>query len=120
MFRLWSDRRESCSHGLRRRCGVEGIGVAVLVELLVTGLLDLLTLILETIPDASLPAVASNALEDFAIEIGAALGGLDGMLPISEIGVFVGWVLGTYVPIIVAYQIAHWVWAHLPVIGSGG
>lgn len=91
----------------------------MIVELLVTGLLGILTLILEAIPDASLPGAAADMLTDFAGTIGGALGGLDSLLPITELATFVGWVLGTYVPIAVAYQSAMWVWAHLPVIGSG-
>lgn len=92
----------------------------MIIDLLVGGMLDLLTLVLGAIPDAPLPAVASDALEDFATEIGSSLGGLDGIIPITEAGVFVGWVLGTYVPIILTYQVAHWVWTHLPIVGNGG
>lgn len=91
----------------------------MIIELLVTALLGLLTLVLEAIPDANLPVAAGNALSSLATTIGGSLGGLDAMLPISEVATFVGWVLGTYVPIMVAYQIAHWVWTHLPVIGNG-
>lgn len=91
----------------------------MIVELIVTALLALLTVILEAIPDANLPEAAATALESFATTIGGALGGLDSMLPVTEVATFVGWVLGTYVPIMVAYQIAHWVWTHLPVIGNG-
>lgn len=87
---------------------------------LIGGLLDLFAGVLNAIPDAPLPAVASNALEDFATEIGASLGGLDSMVPITEAAVFVGWVLSTYVPIMVTYQTARWVWTHLPIIGNGG
>ncbi len=92
----------------------------MIVDSLVGGLLDLLTLIFGVIPDASLPAVAASSLDSFASEIGGALGGLDGFLPISEVAVFIGWVLGTFVPIMIAYQVSHWVWTHLPVIGNGG
>lgn len=92
----------------------------MIVLVLVGGLLDVLAAVLGAIPDASLPAIASTSLEDFAEEIGGALGGLDSLLPITEAAVFVGWVLGTYVPIAVAYYVAHWVWTHLPVIGNGG
>lgn len=87
---------------------------------IVEALLGLLQAILSAIPDASLPAAASTVLSDFATLLGSQLGGLDGMLPISEIGAVVGWVLGTYVPVVIAYQIAHWVWTHLPIIGNGG
>lgn len=92
----------------------------MIVDLLVGGLLDLLTLVLAAIDDVSLPGAASTALEDLATEIGGKLGGLDSVVPITEASVFVGWVLGTYVPVIVAYQVAHWIWTHLPIIGNGG
>jgi len=91
----------------------------MIVELLVTAILDLLTLILSAIPDASLPASAADILTDFASTIGGALGGLDSILPITELAIIAGWILGTYVPIAVAYQTSLWVWAHIPVIGSG-
>lgn len=91
----------------------------MIVELAVEALLGLLTLILEAIPDGSLPSVAATALEQFADVIGGALGGLDGILPITEVAVFVGWALGTYVPIAVTYQVSHWIWTHLPIIGNG-
>lgn len=91
----------------------------MIVDLLVGALLDLFSLILSAIPDASLPASASTALEDFAVQIGGALGGFDSFLPITELSIFIGWVLGTFVPIAISFQIAFWVWAHLPVIGSG-
>jgi hypothetical protein len=92
----------------------------VIVQLLLDALLAVLTLVLAAIPDVSMPAAASSALSSFATTLGAQLGGLDGMLPITEVGSFVGWVLGTYVPIVIAYHVAHWVWTHLPVIGNGG
>lgn len=92
----------------------------MIVRLLLGGLLDLLTAVLDAVPDAPLPAVASDALEDFATELGGSLGGLDSVVPITEVAVFVGWVLSTYVPIILTYQVAHWVWTHLPVFGNGG
>lgn len=91
----------------------------MVIELVLDVLLGLLTLVLEAIPDATLPVIATNALNDLATEIGGALGGLDGMLPISEVAVFVVWVLGTYVPIVAAYKVSVWVWGHLPVIGNG-
>lgn len=91
----------------------------MIVDALLGGLLAVLTAVLGAIPDAALPSVAATALEDFAEQIGGALGGLDGMLPISEVAVFVGWVLGTWLPAIAAYQVAHWVWGHIPVFGNG-
>lgn len=91
----------------------------MVVEFIVGALLDLLTLVLAAIPDVSLPAIASDSLESLATTIGGQLGGLDQVVPITEAAVFLGWVLGTYVPIMVAYQIAHWVWTHLPIIGNG-
>lgn len=91
----------------------------MIIELLVGALLDVLTYLLDLIPDASLPAAAANALDSFAGQIGGSLGGLNGLLPISECMVFIGWVLGTYVPIVIALQTSMWVWAHLPIIGNG-
>lgn len=91
----------------------------MIVTELLGGLLDVLTAILTAIPDASLPAGAADVLETFAEEIGGKVGGLDSVLPITEASVLVGWILGTYVPVVVAYQVAHWVWTHLPVIGNG-
>lgn len=92
----------------------------MITDLIVGGLLDLLTVILDAVPDAPLPGVASDALEDFATELGASLGGLDSIIPITEASVFVGWVLGTYIPIVITYQVAHWIWTHLPIVGNGG
>lgn len=91
----------------------------MIVRELVGGLLSVIAAVLRVIPDQPLPSIASDALDDFAVEIGGALGGLDGLLPISEIAVFVGWVLGTWLPAMVTYQVAHWVWGHLPIIGNG-
>lgn len=84
----------------------------------VQALLGLLTLILEAIPDGTLPV--GDYVEDFATAIGGALGGLDGFLPITEMSVVVGWIMVTYVPIVVTYHIVRWAYTHLPVIGNGG
>jgi hypothetical protein len=91
----------------------------VIIKLMLVPLLDALTFLLELVPDASLPAVASNALDNLAVQIGGTLGGLDQLLPISECAIFVGWVLGTLVPIAVVLQTSTWVWSMLPVIGNG-
>lgn len=92
----------------------------MIVQTAVTALLGVLSLALSAIPDGSLPAAAAGYLSSFASTIGGALGGLDAVLPITEAAIFVGWILGTYVPIVVTYRITHWVYVHLPVIGNGG
>lgn len=84
----------------------------------VSGLLDLLTALLGAIPDLTLPF--GDYPEDFAVEIGGALGGLDGVVPISESAVVAGWALTAYLPVAVSFQITRWVYTHLPVVGNGG
>lgn len=90
----------------------------MLVEAIVLGVLSMLTAILAALPDLSLPA--GGYVDDFAAAIGGALGGLDGFLPITEVSTFAGWVLGVYLPVVVAYNVSRWVYTHLPVIGNGG
>lgn len=90
----------------------------MIVEAILVGVLGALTTLLETIPDATLPVGTYPA--QFAEAIGGALGGLDGFLPISEMAVVVGWVLATYVPVVLTYHLVLWIYTHLPVIGNGG
>lgn len=79
--------------------------------------MSLLTTILEAIPDVEVPV--GDYPDDFAGIIGGSLGGLDGFLPISETAEVVGWVLLTYVPVVVAFQITRWVYTHIPIVGNG-
>lgn len=90
----------------------------MIVELLVTGLFDILSGLLGFVPDGANPFGAST--EDYADALGSAVGGLDGLLPITELLVAVGWVLTTYVPVVMSYSVARWIYTHLPVIGNGG
>lgn len=90
----------------------------MIVELIVTGLLDIIGGLLELVPDGGNPFGAVT--EDYAEGLGSAVGGLDGLLPISEMLTAVGWVLTTYVPVVVTYNVSRWVYTHLPVIGNGG
>lgn len=90
----------------------------MITELVVNALLGLLTVILEALPDLTVPL--GDYTDDFAEAIGGALGGLDGFLPISEMAVVVAWILTTYLPVVVAYNVSRWVYTHLPVIGNGG
>lgn len=90
----------------------------MVVELIVTSLLSLLTAILEALPDLTVPV--GDYPTEFAEAIGGALGGLDGFLPIVEMATVAGWVLGVYVPVVVAYNVTRWLYTHLPVIGNGG
>lgn len=78
----------------------------------------LLVAILDALPDLTLPV--GTYPEDFAEAIGGALGGLDGILPISELATVTAWILTVYVPVVFAYSMARWVYTHLPVIGNGG
>lgn len=89
----------------------------MITDLIIEAVLGALTYLLEQIPDLSIPV--GTYPEDFAGIIGGALGGLDGFLPISETVEVVGWVLVTYIPVVVAYQLTRWVYTHLPVIGNG-
>lgn len=77
-----------------------------------------LTEILEAIPDGTIET--GTYLETFAERVGGALGGLDAVVPISECLVVVSWVLVTYVPMVITFLVARFVFTHLPVIGNGG
>lgn len=90
----------------------------MIVEAILVGLLSLLANILEALPDLTVPV--GDYTDDFAEAIGGALGGLDGFLPITELATVAGWILTVYVPVVVAYHVARWVYTHLPVIGNGG
>lgn len=90
----------------------------MITELVVNALLGLLTVILEALPDVTVPV--GDYTDDFAEAIGGALGGLDGFLPISETATVVAWILTVYLPVVVAYNVSRWVYTHLPVIGNGG
>lgn len=90
----------------------------MLTDLLITSVLGPLTLLLEALPDVELPV--GTYVEDFAAAIGGALGGLDGILPITEVAEVTGWILTVYVPVVIAYTVARWVYTHLPIIGNGG
>lgn len=90
----------------------------MITMLLLGGLLDLLTAVLDAIPDLTLPF--GTIPETFAGVVGGALGGLDAVVPITEVSVLVGWVLTVYLPVVFAYATARWVFTHLPVIGNGG
>lgn len=90
----------------------------MIVEKIVVAVMGLLNVILEALPDVTVPV--GDYTDDFAEAIGGALGGLDGFLPITETATLVGWVLTVYVPVVVAYHVARWIYTHLPVIGNGG
>lgn len=90
----------------------------MIVDLLISGALEVVSGLLGFIPDGANPFGA--ATEEYAELVGSAVGGLDGLLPITELLVAVGWVLTTYVPVVVTYSVARWVYTHLPVIGNGG
>lgn len=92
----------------------------MIVELLVSAVLDLLTLILSTIPDATLPTAATDALDSFATIVGGSLGGLDRVFPVTEVSTFVGWVLVTVVPILGVWCVSFWAWKNAPIIGGNG
>jgi len=90
----------------------------MITDLIVGGILDLLTALLDALPDLTLPF--GTYPEQFASTIGGGLGGLDGILPITEVAVVVGWVLTTFVPVAIAFHITRWVYEHLPIVGNGG
>lgn len=100
------------------RCGRCEGWTPVVTELVVEAVGGLLIAVLGALPDLTLPV--GDHMDDFAAAIGGALGGLDGILPISELSEVAAWVLVTYVPVVFAYNSARWVYTHLPVIGNGG
>lgn len=89
----------------------------MITEAIVSALLGALTSILEAIPNGTIDT--GTYLEDFAERVGGALGGLDTIVPVSECMVVVSWVLITYVPMVIAFMVARFVWTYLPVIGNG-
>lgn len=90
----------------------------MIVETILELVLGALTALLDALPDLALPT--GDYVEDFAQALGGALGGLDGILPIEETATVVSWILVTYLPIVLSYNMARWVYTHLPVIGNGG
>lgn len=90
----------------------------MIVEAILNTIAGLLVELLEAIPDLTLPV--GTYPEDFAEALGGALGGLDGVLPISELALVTAWILTVYVPVVFAYSMARWVYTHLPIIGNGG
>lgn len=90
----------------------------MIVDLILEAVTGVLVALLDALPDLTLPV--GTYPDDFAEALGGALGGLDGILPISELALVVAWVLTVYVPVVFAYNMARWVYTHLPVIGNGG
>lgn len=90
----------------------------MIVQTILEAISGLLVTILDALPDLTLPV--GTYPEDFATAIGGALGGLDGILPISETALVVAWVLTVYVPVVFAYNMTRWIYTHLPIIGNGG
>lgn len=90
----------------------------MVIELLFEVLLGALTAMLEAIPNGELDT--GTYIDDFAEMVGGGVGALDAVVPVTEAMFMLSWVLITYVPCVIAFTIARWVFTHLPVIGNGG
>jgi len=91
----------------------------VLLEKLLTGALDLLRLLLEQIPDLSLPVDVETLTGAIATVLGYVLGMLAPYVNVGVLVPVVSWVLTTYLPFAVSYRLFTWVYARIPVIGKG-
>lgn len=90
----------------------------MIVVAIVDAIVGALVAVLDALPDLTLPF--GDYPTEFAELLGGALGGLDSVVPITEAATVAGWVLITYVPIVIAFSVTRWIYTHLPVIGNGG
>jgi len=91
----------------------------VLLERLLGGALDLLRLLLEQIPDLSLPIDVELLTGAIATVLGYALGMLAPFVDVPLVVSVVSWVLTAYLPFAVSYRLFQWVYERIPVIGKG-
>jgi len=59
-------------------------------------------------------------VEDTAMTIASYMGPVDTVLPAYETMVAVGVVILIWLPAVVAYSLANWIYRHVPVLGGGG
>lgn len=70
------------------------------------------------IPDLELPYL--DEAEDAAEWLGSSVGFLQPVLPIDTLATFFAWTVSTYLPCWFVFVVVRWLYAHFPVIGSGG
>lgn len=89
----------------------------MIVELLLSAVKLLLTGMLLLFPDVPMPFASERA--QFASFVGGRLGLINTAFPIDSALLVVTWTLTYVLPILVTFIIVRWIYAHLPVVGSG-
>lgn len=89
----------------------------MIVELLLDAIYGVLYALSIIFPDVEFPW--TDELDDLAILIGTHLGGVNEVFPVAELVTVISWCAGTLLPVFLTFVVVRWVYAHVPVIGSG-
>lgn len=68
-------------------------------------------------PDLTFPW--DTEVHDLAVFVGSHLASINAVFPVSESLVVVSWSVSYLAPIMLTFLLVRWVYAHIPVIGSG-
>ena len=88
----------------------------MITEAIVSAVLGVIDMLVSLLPEVTF--TFASTLTEFAELIGSQLGGLNNILPISEVAVPLGWALTVYLPFVVVFYIVRWVYSKIPVIGQ--
>jgi len=88
----------------------------MITELLLSAFMALASSLGALLPTVTVPFEDDLAL--FADFIGSQLGGLDNIVPISEVAPTIGWALTVYLPFVIAFYSVRWVYSMIPVVGQ--
>lgn len=85
-------------------------------------LLDIVGFVLSGIsallPDVEIPMW--DEVLGFADTVNGWLFAFDGWLPLRDLATAIRWIAAVWVPGYLTFNIVRFVWAHVPVLGSGG
>lgn len=88
----------------------------MITEAVVRTLAAALSGLTSLLPDVDLPY--DSELDALASQIAGSLGVLDSFFPVYETATFLAWAFTVWLPVVLSFLVAKWVWQHLPVIGS--
>jgi hypothetical protein len=88
----------------------------VITDALLGLVVSLVEVLVGLLPDVTVPFASDIA--SFGSLIGSYAGGLDGLIPISEMMVPIGWAVTVYIPFVLTFYVVRWVYAKVPVIGQ--
>jgi hypothetical protein len=91
----------------------------MITQFLLDGVTGLLSAIFALLPSASLSALFVT-VDSTATSIGQAVAPWNTYLPLSEVVGMIALLLATWLPALLGYKVANWVWRHFPQIGGFG